>query len=127
MSHCDSPAPPAVASIPPRPAVSFPASADEAGGRGNRFSGATPVPGIAPVDGWSLYSFDEQDGDRFWYDEYLARSADTDVKIHHSRFRFTPSQNRFAWLVRNGFPSRPRGGGWDDGEIEAAMAAEVQS
>lgn len=87
---------------------------------------ASPVPGIAPVDGWQLHHFDEEDSDGFWTTGYLAQRGAEQRFLNTSRFRFTPSQDRFAWLVCAGFPER-RGrlmGPWDDTEIEAAIAAE---
>lgn len=89
-----------------------------------RFHGGYPVPDLAPVDGWTLFSIEAEDSDGFWKDEYFARGADRDVHLDVSRFRFTPSQDRFAWLVRNQFPRRPDLGPWDDTDIEAALDAE---
>ena len=87
---------------------------------------ASPVPGIAPVDGWQLHHFDEEDSDGFWTTSYLAQRGAEQRVLNTSRFRFTPSQDRFAWLVRAGFPERLGRlmGPWDDTEIEAAIAAE---
>lgn len=86
-----------------------------------------PVADIAPVDGWVLWTWPETDGDGFETDAYFARGPHTDVALDVSRFRFTPSQERFAWLVRNGFPPRRRFGPWDDTEIEQAMAHGIES
>ena len=84
----------------------------------------TETRGIEPVDGWRLLEGEERDGDRFWTPYYVAvRGAET-VQLDVSRFRFTPSQDRFAWLVRNGFPPRPAFGPWDDADIEDRLAAE---
>lgn len=87
------------------------------------------VPGIDPVDGWALRIVEQEDGDGFWYSEYIARSAESDRFLHVSRFDFTPTQARFAWLVENGFPQRPKSemgtlGPWTDEGIDAAMAAD---
>lgn len=82
---------------------------------------------IRPVEGWTLWTRDEQDGDGFWTPYYFARHEEFgDVLLHTSRFRFTPSQDRFAWFVRNGFPRREGQilGPWDDTEIEVLIAAE---
>lgn len=85
----------------------------------------SPVPGIDLVAGWRLFWFEEPDTDGFWTNAYFARGDHFDVKIDVSRFRFSPSQERFAWLVRNGFPPRPTPfGGWDDADLDAAMADE---
>ena len=83
----------------------------------------SPVADIAPVDGWRLFWFEEPDTDGFWTNAYFARGEHVDVKLDVSRFDFTPSQDRFAWLARHGFPRRPTPfGGWDDTELEQAMA-----
>ena len=83
---------------------------------------AVPLDCIPAVDGWQLCQMTEQDRDGFDYPVYVARSADRDVILDVSRFRFTPSAARFAWLVRNGFPARPAFGPWDDTDIEMRMA-----
>lgn len=132
MSYSDLQPPQAVASITPRIPVPTPTVlADEASGHGNprpyvRFYTAAPVDGVAPVDGWTLCRFDDLDSDGFWTTEYVARSDATDVHLDVCRFRFTPSQARFDWLVRHDFPARPNPfGGWDDGDIEGRIAAEA--
>lgn len=86
---------------------------------------SSPVPGIARVDGWELRTFDEFDGDGFKTPGYLARKGDQEVILNVSRFRFTPSQDRFGWLVRNGFPAAPGFGPWDDTDIEMRLAVEA--
>ena len=83
---------------------------------------ADPIDHIQPVAGWRLCAFTERDGCGFDYPVYVARSADRDVLLDVSRFRFTPSQERFAWLVGAGFPKRPTLGPWDDTDIEMRMA-----
>ncbi|WP_226018454.1 hypothetical protein [Novosphingobium sp. FKTRR1] len=87
---------------PPNPALNT-APADVAGGRGNRFDGI-PVSGIDPVNGFTLMVTDEDDGEGFVTALYFARGADGDQVIHHSRFRFNPTQARFNALVALGFP-----------------------
>ena len=83
------------------------------------------VAGIEPVDGWVLWSTSDQDGDDFWYEDYFARSATRDRYLHVSRFDFTPTQERFAFLVRNGFPSVVVGSGgcapWCNETLDAAI------
>lgn len=81
---------------------------------------------IEPVDGWHLTVFDEWDGDGFCTPAYVARHTDEpeQVWLDVSRFRFSPTQERFAWLVRNGFPPRPALGPWDDFDIDARIAGE---
>ncbi|MBF5091943.1 hypothetical protein F1640_18480 [Novosphingobium sp. NBM11] len=70
---------------------------------GQRFAGV-PVPGIEPVKGWTLMEGVEEDGDGFRTRSYFARGRVSDVLIQHSRFRFTPTQERFAFLAVRGFP-----------------------
>lgn len=92
--------------------------------RGATSISATVV-GIEPVDGWVLWATSDQDGDGFWYEDYFARSATSDHYLHVSRFGFTPTQERFAFLVRNGFPSfTVRSGGrapWCNETLDAAI------
>lgn len=116
--------PPAVAADP-SPIQLPTVSADAAGGHGNHFNmpHAEPVAGIAPVDGWTLWAWDDLDGDRFTRPAYFARHADRDVMLAVSRFRFTPTQERFAWLVESGFPRRRGIGPWDDAEIDHEIAS----
>lgn len=92
-----------------------------------RFPGAV-VPGLAPCVGFSLWSFAEQDSDGFWFDTYFARSQERDVLLNLCRFDFDPTQERFDWLARGGFPEgRIADGGvvapWDNASIDAAIAA----
>lgn len=85
------------------------------------------VPGIEPVDGWVMVTRDVQDGEGFWTPEYIAVRGEWERDLGVSRFRFTPSQDRFAWLICN--PNlRCNGkagvlGSWDDTSIEAMMVA----
>ncbi|MBB4859661.1 hypothetical protein HNO88_002990 [Novosphingobium chloroacetimidivorans] len=89
---------------------------------------ADTVTGIEPVYGWSLLSFEEEDSDGFWRDNYVARQGAREVLVDVSCFQFKPTQERFAWLVRNGFPRRPTPfGGWSDAEIDARIAAEREA
>lgn len=124
MSYTVPQPPRAVASNFPPPAYPPAAPADEAGGRGQRPLAHARVDHVDPVDGWSLHSYPYMDGEGFWRDEYAARRGDAEVPLDVSRFRFTPSQARFAWLVRNGFPPRPAFGPWDDTDIEARIQQE---
>lgn len=64
-----------------------------------------PVPGTDPVDGWSLLRGDYQDSDGFTTPFYVARGPERDVLLNVSRFDFTPTQERFAFLVEFGFPA----------------------
>jgi hypothetical protein len=83
---------------------------------------APPVPGIEPVQGWQLCELVEFDRSGFRSTTYIASSADQDVVLNLSRFRFTPSQARFAFLVEHGFPASPNIGPWDDTDIEMRLA-----
>lgn len=62
------------------------------------------VDGIDPVDGWSLYSYIEEDSDGFTTPGYFASNGERDVFFNHARFWFDPTQERFDFLVRAGFP-----------------------
>lgn len=89
-----------------------------------------PVDGIEPVDGWALYVYDERDLDGFGTDAYFARGPLRDVFLPVSRFHFTPTQARFAWLVNADFPPTiERPGGiftpWCDSDIDAHLLAEA--
>ena len=83
-----------------------------------------PVDNVDQVDGWTLLSTLERDRDGFPYHDYWARKGDQVVSLNVSRFRFSPSTERFGWLVRNQFPPAPRFGPWDDTDIEMRMAVE---
>lgn len=121
-------APAAVASNPPSLPANPPAAlADEAGERGNcpcRFNGHVVGP-ILPCAGWTLMMTEEWDSEGFVTDLYYARSDAEDRLIHHSRFDFSPTQARFDWLVRNGFPHSPGGGPWTSVLLDAAMDPEL--
>lgn len=104
-------------------------AAPEMGLRTSRFS-ARKVAGIIPVNGWSLLALDEHGDDRIQTITYIAQSADEDVVLQVSRFGFTPTQDRFAWLVGNGFPGPvERAGGCltplCDDDIDAALTQQV--
>jgi hypothetical protein len=86
------------------------------------------VAGIQPVYGWSLMFLEEEDADGFWRDSYAAERDGKIVFLDVSRFSFEPMQDRFAWLVRNGFPRRPTPfGGWSDAEIDGRIASEREA
>lgn len=90
----------------------------------SRFTDAYPVADIDPVDGWVLCGIDMLGGREGFWVEYIARGPDRDVHLDVSRWRWTPSNERFAWLVRNGFPPRPSLiAPWDDFDIEARIAS----
>lgn len=137
---------PAVAATPPVLSAQSPrrteesgpptTPADAAGGRGQRcaphcelfpqIGRASVVSRIGPHKGWVLCWYDEGDSDGFRTPGYYALCPHGGVQtIQHSRFLFTPTQERFNWLVDNGFPS-PREingskGPWTDAEIDALI------
>jgi hypothetical protein len=65
----------------------------------------------------------EVDDDGFRTTLYIARGHDRDVVLDHSRFSFTPTQARFEWFVRNGFPCREGIGPWDNHDLDLKIAA----
>lgn len=82
-----------------------------------------PVEGIAPVDGWTLWSWPEHG-----HAAFHAVQGECRVALGVSRFRFTPTQARFEWLVRSNFPlmiERDAGcvGPLTDSHIDGAIAA----
>lgn len=93
---------------------------------GVRFTGASPVTDIQPVNGWALMSIADRDGDGFHFAEYIARGQVRDVHLDVSRFRseFTATQQRFAWLAEAGFPCCPAIGPWSNRTLDAAIARD---
>lgn len=95
---------------------------------GSRFTEAYPVDGLSPYQGWTLCEiFPQENNDRVR--EHIARGPEVDVHVPVTRFRsaFTPTQERFDFLVRIGFaekPGRECSGPWDDQCIDRAIAAE---
>lgn len=87
-----------------------------------RYTWAT-LPGIEPVDGWTLLVRDFQDGEGYWYPEYIAVRGEWEREFHVSRHGFQFTQARFAFLIAN--PARPAKGNWTDADIDAAMAGEM--
>lgn len=132
MTHSVIQAPrPSHQNSPPIPAVTT-ALADDASGRGNRrlvphYRAAAPVIWIEPYEGWSMWELVSQDGDRFFYSEYIARGTYGDVLLDVSRFHFTPTQERFDWFIRNQFPVRRGIGPWDNSDIDWAIAHETRT
>lgn len=96
--------------------------------KGWHFHWAT-VPGVEPVDGWTLLVRDFQDDEGAWHPEYIAIRNGWERDLYVSRFAFTPTQERFAFLIAN--PQRAFvgqsgvGGSWTDDAIDAAIAAEA--
>lgn len=113
------------------------APAETAGGRGYtiqavdprnapRSRDAVPVGHVDTVDGWALLWTDELASDGFYKNVYIARSESRDVWLDVSPYdlSFSPTNERFAFLVRGGFPRPPRTGPWSNDLIDAAIAAE---
>jgi hypothetical protein len=91
---------------------------------------AERVAGIDPVDGWSLYDFiDNSDFEQLPTREYVARNADCDVLLNVCERKFSPTTERFAWLVRNGFPAGAAHHGalfpFSNEDIDAACAQSM--
>lgn len=91
------------------------------------------VPGVAPCEGWTLVY---EPGSATCDDpcnlprEYAAVKGDQVVSLGVSRWRFTPTTGRFAWLVQAGFPMAIRNAAGTlvplcDADIDAALAAEA--
>lgn len=69
------------------------------------WSGWCPrLEGIEPVDGWYLHEYEDEDSDGFTTSGYFASNGERDVFFDHCRFNFSPTQERFEYLVRRGFP-----------------------
>lgn len=88
----------------------LPLARPEAGERAKLLPGVRPdnaVHGIEPVDGWWLI-YDEHwalTAPSWAPREYAAVRGAERRSLGVSRYFFEPTQDRFAWLVRNGFPS----------------------
>ena len=82
------------------------------------------VSDIEHVDGWVLYQYDDEDSDGFTTTGYFASDGQRDVFIDHCRFHFCPTQERFEYLVRHGFPRRIGIGPLQNKHIDEAICAE---
>jgi hypothetical protein len=115
-----------------RPSPFCPKAANAEAGEGVALPGGRGlacVERIAPVDGWSLFegeyrSFDELPAPFF----YAVRGGDQRL-LNVSSYFFEPTQARFAWLVRHGFPNGVVGTRGaicplSNASIDAAIAAE---
>jgi hypothetical protein len=85
---------------------------------------------IAPVDGWALYVGDYDDGDGFHSPYFVAVRGTEQRLLRVSRFFFTPTQMRFDWIVRHGFPhgtigARGAMGPLGNAEIDEGLIAEM--
>lgn len=112
-------------SAPPKPTIAEAGAGETRPGGSARIGGGFPVAWIEPVDGWTLRSFTYWDGDGFLSPAWFARGPDRDELLPVSRFLFEPTQDRFAWLVRNDFPRCPGVGPWTGAEIDERVAGEV--
>ena len=108
-------------------------SAEAAGGLGSteRWRCLATVTWLQPVDGWSLCWTDYEHSDGFSSKLWIARGPDSDVKLPVSSYFFTPSQERFAWFVRNNFPMLVDGvSGFtdraDNADIDAAIERDAR-
>lgn len=93
-------------------------------------SSLSRVPGIEPVDGWTLHSDECDLGEYRREPFYLAVRGDDERLINVSSYFFTPTQERFAWIVRHGFPSHQVGargalGPLDDRFIDEALVGDM--
>ena len=85
--------------------------------------------GFAPVDGWVMC---ERRGPlRGDQPQRLAWKDGQEILLCTSPWHFTPTQDRFAWIVRNNFPlgyrtHNDRHTTLDDAFIDAAIAAETR-
>lgn len=65
----------------------------------------TPVPGLQPVNGWVLYVDDYWHGRNrlptLWYEAKHCTSGNR-ILIQVDSNRFTPTQERFTYLIRKG-------------------------
>lgn len=86
------------------------------------FSGwSLRAPGIEPCDGWALYQYDEEDSDGFITNAYFASNGVIDRYLSHARFWFDPTQERFDFLVRAGFPDLGSKGPMTNEDVDVAM------
>ena len=78
---------------------------DPAEGWGASFEHVSRVEHVEPVDGFELLS-DATPGMNSGPVMYVVRGplGDMILRVSAYRMNFEPTQDRFAWLVRNGFP-----------------------
>lgn len=89
-----------------------------------------PVAGVAPCDGWTLWTHTEYEPDDRPVNYCAHRGSE--CRIVHVARNFTPTDARFAFMVKMDFPRcppKPHGnlkfirGAWFDDEIDAGIAA----
>lgn len=79
--------------------------------------------------GWLLEESDYEDGDGFHTPDYTAVRGGERRGLNVSRFFFTPTPARFAFLVDTGFPAHPPRapgrpyGPWNNEDLDRAIAA----
>jgi hypothetical protein len=94
--------------------------ADAADGHGNQFLRS---------GGFTLINYDECERDER-FSTFFAEGEGRSILLQVSPHNFQPTQARFDWLVRNGFPAgfrTPSGAlaSWSDAEIDARIASEA--
>lgn len=79
-------------------------------------------------NGWTCVTEDDQDDDGFYKYSHYAVKDGKRVYLHTSPFlrSFTPTQERFAYLVDHGFP-RAAKGNWYGYEIDELIEKEKAS
>lgn len=82
------------------------------------------VDGIEPFQGWSLLQYDDEDCDGFITPGYFASNGEREVWFDHCRFHFSPTQERFEYLVRRGFPRLGGIGPTNNCHIDTAIRNE---
>lgn len=75
-------------------------------------------------NGWNCVETPEGDGDGFTTPHWHAERDGERRIIQHSRFHFTMTAERFAWLVDNDFPQAPGVGPWTNMEIDTEIGME---
>lgn len=88
------------------------------------------VLGVKSVDGWRLYRGDCLVDDNRYVAFYYACRGDDEKLLNVSSYFFTPTTERFAWLVSHDFPHGVIGargmGPIGDAEIDAAISNEAE-
>jgi hypothetical protein len=93
------------------------------------FNSHTRVERIAPVDGWELHEYDYPTSYDTFEPIYFAVRGSDERLLQTSSYFFTPTQERFAWIVRHGFPNgvigaRGARGPLSDADIDEGILAD---
>ncbi len=80
-------------------------------------AGMGRVEGIEPHLGYILLETSEDDSDGFSFPVWFAWDGEDCHLLHVSRFKFTPTQDRFNWMVEWGFPTTHIVGGGYRGQF----------